>query len=85
MAVARVINGKESRKGKTTIELFKLNDRPLLFQKRMMAWKAYSDAKRLLDIGYKSHDEEIIAIAQRELERLTNEDAEFTGMFKYQD
>lgn len=85
VAVARIKDGKESRKGRTTIELFKLNDRPLLLQKRMVAWKAYSDTKRLLDIGYKSHNEEIIAFAQRNLKHLTNEDAEFTGMFKYQD
>ena len=77
-------NGHKSLKGETTIAILKLNDRELLVNKRRIAWKNYSDALRLYEIGKTLECKDVMELAKKIIMRLTNPYAEFTGMFKYQ-
>lgn len=76
-------NGADDLPGKTTIDLFHLNEGALL-DRRTKRWEEYASIVMLLKICEKLGNKEGIDITQKTLNNITSEQAEFTGMFKYQ-
>lgn len=84
-----LIDGQESEKGKETITIFQLNDRMDLVERRRKVWELYQKlllTKKVLDKsvadGILSQSE--LPDIQEEIDKITSEESEFTGMFKYQ-
>lgn len=71
-------------KGNTTIEVLKLNDRMDLVERRRGKWEEYKMHLLILKIAQDLKNRQLLDIGQFLLTSLTDEKAEFTGMFKYQ-
>ena len=71
-------------RSKGTITLLKLNERSDLVQRRRQCWEKYEEICNIREIANADKEMEIVAICDSEIEKITGEDAEFTGMFKYQ-
>lgn len=67
-----------------TIALLKLNDRNDLVKRRRDAWNAYQKMSVVLSIAEKQGNEELIALASKQMAEIKSESSEFTGMYKYQ-
>lgn len=80
----KIIDGQESIQGKTTIGVFRLNDRKDLKERRRNAWEAYNRELIKKAIFQKLNEPEGIALCDETLEQMKDEGAEFCGMFKYQ-
>ena len=80
----KLIDGQESLQGKTTIGVFRLNDRKDLKERRRNFWERYQDIHKLLEICHKTQRADGIAICQRLISEMQSEASEFCGMFKYQ-
>ena len=80
----KMIDGQESIQGKTTIGVFRLNDRKDLKEKRRKEWEKYKEIHKLLEICYKTQRADGIAICKRLISEMQGEASEFCGMFKYQ-
>lgn len=84
-----LIGGQESEKGKETIQIFKLNDRKDLVERRRRAWENYQTLIRSRKVfeqcianGFISKSS--VPDIQGEIDQVTSEESEFSGMFKYQ-
>ena len=80
----KMIDGQESIQGKTTIGVFRLNDRNDLKERRRNFWERYQDIHKLLEICQMTQRSDGIAICQRLISEMQGEASEFCGMFKYQ-
>ena len=80
----KLIDGQESLQGKTTIGVFRLNDRKDLKERRRNAWEAYNRELIKRAIFQKLNDPAGIALCDETLKQMKEEGAEFCGMFKYQ-
>ena len=80
----KMVDGQESIQGKTTIGVFRLNDRKDLKERRRNFWERFQDIHKLLEICHKTQSADGIAICQRIISEMQNEASEFCGMFKYQ-
>ena len=80
----KLIDGQESLQGKTTIGVFRLNDRKDLKERRRNFWERYQDIHKLLEICHKTQSIDGIEICQRLISEMQSEVSEFCGMFKYQ-
>ena len=80
----KMVDGQESLQGKTTIGVFRLNDRKDLKERRRNFWERYQDIHKLLEICHKTQRADGIAICQRLITEMQSEASEFCGMFKYQ-
>ena len=80
----KLIDGQESLQGKTTIGMFRLNDRKDLKERRRNFWERYQDIHKLLEICHKTQSIDGIEICQRLISEMQSEVSEFCGMFKYQ-
>ena len=80
----KMVDGKESIQGKTTIGVFRLNDRNDLKERRKNAWEAYNRELIKKAIFQKLNEPDGIALCDDALEQMKDEGAEFCGMFKYQ-
>ena len=80
----KMIDGQESIQCKTTIGVFRLNDRKDLKERRRNFWERYQDIHKLLEICYKTQRDDGIAICKRLTSEMDSEASEFCGMFKYQ-
>lgn len=67
-----------------TIELFKLNDRSVLKASRLKVWNQYENYCKMRKIAILKGNNELLGLVNVSISKLTAEDAEFTGMFKYQ-
>lgn len=84
-----LIDGRESEKGQETIKVFQLNDRMDLVESRRRAWELYQKlilVKKVVDqsvaIGLLSQSD--LPDIQEEIDKITSEESEFAGMFKFQ-
>lgn len=80
----KMIDGQESIQGKTTIGVFRLNDRKDLKERRRNAWEAYNRELIKKAIFLKLNNADGVALCDETLEEMKDEGAEFCGMFKYQ-
>lgn len=80
----KMVDGQESILGKTTIGVFRLNDRKDLKERRRNFWERYQDIHKLLEICQMTQRSDGIAICQRLISEMQGEASEFCGMFKYQ-
>ena len=80
----KLIDGQESLQGKTTIGVFRLNDRKDLKERRRNFWEAYNRELVKRAIFQKLNNPDGIALCDETLKLMKDEDAEFCGMFKYQ-
>ncbi len=80
----KMVDGQESIQGKTTIGVFRLNDRKDLKEKRRKAWYDYERELLKRAIFQKLNDLDGVALCDETLEQMKDEGAEFCGMFKYQ-
>ena len=80
----KMIDGQESIQGKTTIGVFRLNDRKDLKERRRNAWEAYNRELIKKAIFLKLNNADGVALCDETLEEMRDEGAEFCGMFKYQ-
>lgn len=80
----KLIDGQESLQGKTTIGVFRLNDRKDLKERRRNFWERYQDIHKLLKICHKTQSTDGIEICQRLISEMQSEASEFCGMLKYQ-
>ena len=80
----KMVDGQESIQGKTTIGVFRLNDRKDLKERRRNFWERYQNIHKLLEICYKTQRADGVAICQRLISEMQSEASEFCGMFKYQ-
>ena len=80
----KLIDGQESLQGKTTIGMFRLNDRKDLKERRRNFWERYQDIHKLLEICHMTQSTDGIEICQRLISEMQSEASEFCGMFKYQ-
>lgn len=80
----KMVDGQESIKGKTTIGVFRLNDRNDLKEKRRKEWEKYKEIHKLLEICQMTHMDDGIEICERLITKMQSEASEFCGMFKYQ-
>lgn len=80
----KMVDGQESIQGKTTIGVFRLNDRNDLKERRRNFWERYQDIHKLLEICQMTQRSDGIAICQRLISEMQGEASEFCGMFKYQ-
>lgn len=80
----KMVDGQESILGKTTIGVFRLNDRKDLKERRRNFWERYQDIHKLLEICQITQRADGIAICQRLISEMHNEASEFCGMFNYQ-
>ena len=80
----KLIDGQESLQGKTTIGVFRLNDRKDLKERRRNFWEAYNRELVKRAIFKKLNNPEGIALCDETLKQMNGEEAEFSGMFKYQ-
>lgn len=71
-------------KGKATIDVLKLNARMDLVERRRKRWEEYEKRLLALKIAQVLGYRQLLDIEQSSLASLTDEKAEFTGMFKYQ-
>ena len=80
----KMVDGQESIQGKTTIGVFRLNDRKDLKERRRNAWEAYNRELVKKAIFLKLNNADGVALCDETLEQMKDERAEFCGMFKYQ-
>lgn len=80
----KMVDGQESIQGKTTIGVFRLNDRKDLKERRRNAWEAYNRELVKKAIFLKLNNADGVALCDETLEQMKDEGAEFCGMFKYQ-
>ena len=80
----KMVDGRESIQGKTTIGVFRLNERKDLKERRRNAWEAYNRELIKRAIFQKLNDTAGVALCDETLEQMKDERAEFCGMFKYQ-
>ena len=80
----KMVDGQESIQGKTTIGVFRLNDRKDLKERRKNVWEAYNRELIKKAIFQKLNEPDGIALCDETLEQMKDEGAEFCGMFKYQ-
>lgn len=80
----KMVDGQESIQGKTTIGVFRLNDRKDLKEKRRKAWYDYERELLKRAIFQKLKNTDGVALCNETLEQMKDEGAEFCGMFKYQ-
>ena len=78
------VDGQESIQGKTTIGVFRLNDRKDLKERRRNVWEAYNRELIKKAIFQKLNNADGVALCDETLEEMKDEGAEFCGMFKYQ-
>lgn len=71
-------------KGKTTIDVLKLNGRMDLVERRRKRWEEYEKRLLALKVAQVVGNGQLLDIEQSSLASLTDEKEEFTGMFKYQ-
>lgn len=83
----RFTDGIKDPIGLTTIETFKLNDRNDLVERRRQRWEEYMAMRKLITV-ITLHPEVCTAVdaqlVQNAFDQMKDEQAEFTGMFKYQ-
>ena len=91
----RLTDGKESRKGRTSIDILRLNDRNDLLESRRRRWEEYTGVQETIlklesilemDVAKYLKDmiEEALALSRKSLNDLESDESEFTGMFRYQ-
>ena len=80
----KMVDGQESIQGKTTIGVFRLNDRKDLKERRRNVWEAYNRELIKKAIFQKLNNADGVALCDETLEEMKDEGAEFCGMFKYQ-
>lgn len=80
----KIVDGQESIQGKTTIRVFRLNDRNDLKEKRRNEWEKYQEIHKLLEICQITHMDDGIEICKQLITKMQSEASEFCGMFKYQ-
>ena len=80
----KMVDGQESIQGKTTIGVFRLNDRKDLKERRRKAWYDYERELVKKAIFQKLKNADGVALCNETLEQMKDEGAEFCGMFKYQ-
>ena len=80
----KMVDGQESIQGKTTIGVFRLNDRKDLKERRRNAWEAYNRELIKEAIFLKLNNADGVALCDETLEEMKDEGAEICGMFKYQ-
>ncbi len=80
----KMVDGQESIQGKTTIGVFRLNDRNDLKEKRRNEWEKYQEIHKLLEICQITHMDDGIEICKQLITKMQSEASEFCGMFKYQ-
>ena len=80
----KVVDGQESIQGKTTIGVFRLNDRKDLKERRRNAWESYNRELIKKAIFQKLNNVDGVALCDETLEQMKDDEAEFCGMFKYQ-
>lgn len=91
----RLADGKENRKGRTSIDILRLNDRNDLLESRRRRWEEYivvqetiSKLESILEMDIakdlKNMIEEALALSRKSLNVLESDESEFTGMFRYQ-
>lgn len=71
-------------KAQRTIELLKLNERGDLLRRRRQVWEDYVRYETIRKIALHDKNTSIVALCDKSIEKLTSEESEFTGMFKYQ-
>lgn len=71
-------------KAEKTIELFHLNDRKILVERRKSIWNNYMTLCKLRKIVLEKGSQEALAHVDYMISKLRSEKSEFTGMFKYQ-
>lgn len=88
----RIINGKESLKGKYTIELFKLNDRNVIVEERRALYESYNSAigkkhiaeQLLLKTGLPdevyAYAQQLIASCNSDITRMQSPETPYSGM-----
>ena len=88
----RIINGKESLKGKYTIELFKLNDRNVIVEERRALYESYNSAiekkhiaeQLLLKTGLPdevyAYAQQLIASCNSDIIRMQSPETPYSGM-----
>lgn len=90
--VPKLIEGRESRIGRYTIDLLHLNKRPDLVRNRQELWDKLVQMKRCLIIAKElittgkdvRRGKELLMIAEDEINRMRERSAEYSGMFVYQ-
>jgi uncharacterized protein (TIGR02646 family) len=80
----KMVDGQESIQGKTTIGVFRLNDRKDLKERRRNAWEAYNRELVKKAIFLKLNNADGVALCDETLEQMKDDEAEFCGMFKNQ-
>lgn len=80
----KMVDAQESIQGKTTIGVFRLNDRKDLKERRRKAWYDYERELVKKAIFQKLNNNDGVALCDETLEQMKDEGAEFCGMFKYQ-
>jgi len=71
-------------KAEKTIELFQLNDRRVLVERRKSIWNDYVRLCKILKIAKRLENQDVITNVSSLISKMKSEEAEFTGMFKYQ-
>lgn len=77
-------NSQNAQKAKETINVLQLNDRSALLHRRQSAWSKHSNLCILKQLAQNDNNKQIVELAEKMLADMESEDAEFTGMFKYQ-
>lgn len=78
----KLIDGKENVKGRTTIDIFKLNERNDLKERRKQKWMEYKDLCLFRKVLIKQHID--TSFLDSFILKFYSDDEEFCGMFKYQ-
>lgn len=85
----RLINGIESKKGRYTINLLKLNDRPELVDDRRLVWDRYSKWQDVMKVAKaliaqnidRVRGNKLLYLAETEISKMKSPDAEYSAMF----
>lgn len=71
-------------KAEKTIALFQLNDRSVLRDRRKSVWYKHKEWCEVLEMAKKTGNQALVHKIEVLISKLESEEAEFTGMFKYQ-
>lgn len=71
------------QRAKGTIDLLGLN-RPELLQRRRQCWESYENCCDIREIALAEGNVEMVDLCNSVIAKMASEDAEFTGMFRYQ-
>jgi len=81
--IAKDGSPKDTQRARGTIELLGLN-RPELLQRRRQCWENFENCCDIREIALAEGNVEIVDLCDSKIAKMASEDAEFTGMFRYQ-